>query len=313
MGILLTFVWMETTTCDCVDPSWDCMQEGSTSLIAPRPAIEKRLTFQVILFDMDDKMKFGFPARSLDNLGSKSFDEDYKYMIEEGAYKIVLRPQIRAHAGRSISIRKGGEVLQVELSEIDGEAILNLRYTLEQKWDESTEAKESSFRRFSIPVRLKNYEGHGILLGPFTLPNGRLRCINLSKVEEVALQRDGLEIAEGSGVSAVLEKQTIESVQNAIQRELDLIYNSQFKMRSVHVNDLKKPTRALATSVAAKVDKDHKQPDSQSNDFMVVTFESADDKWFVIEIDFETESGAEKELNKFLEANPNSIGIPLQS
>ncbi len=46
---------------------------------------------------------------------------------------------------------------------------------------------------------------------------------------------------------------------------------------------------------------------------MVFTLELSDDKWFVIDIDFQTESGAEKELNKFLKANPNSIGIPPQS
>jgi uncharacterized protein (TIGR03067 family) len=82
------------------------------------------------------------------------------------------------------------------------------------------------------------------------------------------------------------------------------------KIEKVHVDDPAKPTRALATSQSVKLDEEHKQPDGRRDGSMVFVLELTDDKWFVIDIDFETESGAEKELKRFLEANPNSIGLP---
>ena len=85
------------------------------------------------------------------------------------------------------------------------------------------------------------------------------------------------------------------------------------KIETVYINDPAKPTQALATSVAVRLEEEHKDPDGRRDGFMVFTLEFTDDKWLVIDIDFETESGAEKELNKFLKANPNSIGIPPQS
>jgi len=94
-------------------------------------------------------------------------------------------------------------------------------------------------------------------------------------------------------------------------RELPEFLNVQrLKILTVYVNDATKPTRALATSEAVKLDGDHKQPDGQRDGFMVFTLESKDGNWFVIDIDFEPESGAEKELKRFLEANPGSIGLP---
>lgn len=50
----------------------------------------------------------------------------------------------------------------------------------------------------------------------------------------------------------------------------------------------------------------------QRDGFMVFTLELTDDQWLVIDIDFESESGAEKKLKRFLEANPGSIGLPPQ-
>ena len=97
-------------------------------------------------------------------------------------------------------------------------------------------------------------------------------------------------------------------------RELPEFLNIQrLKIETVYVNDPAKPTQALATSEAVKLEEEHKNPDGRRDGFMVFTLELTDEKWFVIDIDFETESGAEKELNKFLKANPNSIGIPPQS
>ncbi len=97
-------------------------------------------------------------------------------------------------------------------------------------------------------------------------------------------------------------------------RELPEFLNVQrLEIETVYVNDPAKPTRALATSVAVKLDEEHKNPDGRRDGFMVFSLELTDDKWLVIDIDFETESGAEKELKKFIQANPNSIGLPPQS
>ncbi len=97
-------------------------------------------------------------------------------------------------------------------------------------------------------------------------------------------------------------------------RELPEFLNVQrLKIETVYINDPAKPTQALATSEAVKLDEKHKNPDGRRDGFMVFTLELTDEKWFVIDIDFETELGAEKELNRFLKANPGSIGIPPQS
>jgi serine/threonine protein kinase len=84
------------------------------------------------------------------------------------------------------------------------------------------------------------------------------------------------------------------------------------KFQTVYVNDPAKPTLALATSQAVRLDEEHKQPNGQRDGFMVFRLELTNNKWFVIDIDFDSESSAEKELKRFLEANPNSIGLPPQ-
>jgi hypothetical protein len=98
-----------------------------------------------------------------------------------------------------------------------------------------------------------------------------------------------------------------------IQELPEFLNIQRLKIETVYVNDLAKPTQALATSVAVKLDEEHKNPDGQRDGFLVFRLEFTDDKWLVIDIDFETESGAEKELNRFLKANSHSIGIPPQS
>ena len=93
--------------------------------------------------------------------------------------------------------------------------------------------------------------------------------------------------------------------------EIPKLLNVQrLKIQTVYVDDPAKPTRALATSQSVKLEEEHKQPNGQRDGFMVFTLELTDGKWFVNDIDFESEAGAEKELKRFLEANPNSIGLP---
>lgn len=78
-------------------------------------------------------------------------------------------------------------------------------------------------------------------------------------------------------------------------RELPEFLNVQrLKIEKVYINDPSKPTQGLATSVAMKLDEEHKNPDGRRDGFMVFTLELTNDKWFVIDIDFETDSGAEK-------------------
>ena len=98
-----------------------------------------------------------------------------------------------------------------------------------------------------------------------------------------------------------------------IQELPEFLNVQRLKIETVYINDPAKPTQALATSEAVKLEEEHKNPDGRRDGFMVFTLELTDERWFVIDIDFETKSGAEKKLKKFLEANPNSIGIPPQS
>ncbi len=82
------------------------------------------------------------------------------------------------------------------------------------------------------------------------------------------------------------------------------------KIKTVYVNDPASPTLALATSEAVKLEADHKQPNGQRDGFMVFKLELTDKNWLVTDIDLESESGADKELERFLQANPKSIGLP---
>ena len=96
-------------------------------------------------------------------------------------------------------------------------------------------------------------------------------------------------------------------------QDLPEILNVQrLKIPTVYMNDAANPTRALATSEAVRLDEELKNPDGRRDGFLVFTLESKDGNWSVIDIDFETEPGAEKELKRFLEASPNSVGLPPQ-
>jgi serine/threonine protein kinase len=81
------------------------------------------------------------------------------------------------------------------------------------------------------------------------------------------------------------------------------------KIPTVYVNDPAKPTRALATSEAVKLEEEHKQPDGQRDGFLVFTLDLIDEKWLVSDLDLESESGAEEELKQFLKTSPGAIGL----
>ncbi|MBL8817848.1 MAG: serine/threonine protein kinase [Planctomyces sp.] len=83
----------------------------------------------------------------------------------------------------------------------------------------------------------------------------------------------------------------------------------QLKIQTVYVDHPAKPTRALATSVAVRLDGDHKEPDGRRDGFMAFTLEFTNDKWFVVDVDFPSETRAEAEVKEFLEANPDSIDV----
>lgn len=95
-----------------------------------------------------------------------------------------------------------------------------------------------------------------------------------------------------------------------IQEIPEFLNVQRLKIETVYVNDPMKPTQALATSEAVKLDEDHQQPNGDRDGYLVFTLELIDGVWLVKDIDFETQSGAEKELQRFLTANPNSIGLP---
>ena len=79
-------------------------------------------------------------------------------------------------------------------------------------------------------------------------------------------------------------------------------------IKSVYVNDPAKPTKALATSEAVKLTE--KQPDGQRDGFLVLTLTMSEEDWWVTDIDFESEDGAEDELKRFREANPSAVDVP---
>jgi serine/threonine-protein kinase len=90
----------------------------------------------------------------------------------------------------------------------------------------------------------------------------------------------------------------------------DMLNVRRLRIKTVYVNDLTNPTEALATSEAATLEKEYQQPDGQRDGFLVFTLERTDEGWFVSDIDFESEEGADDELNRFIKSNPNSIGLP---
>jgi serine/threonine protein kinase len=90
----------------------------------------------------------------------------------------------------------------------------------------------------------------------------------------------------------------------------ELLNVQRLKVQTVYINDPANPTRALATSEAVKLDADHQQPNGERDGFMVFTLELTDENWFVVDIDFESAAGAEKELKRFLEANHAAVGLP---
>ena len=90
--------------------------------------------------------------------------------------------------------------------------------------------------------------------------------------------------------------------------ELARLLNVQsLTIKSVYVSAPTQPTKALATSEAVKLEE--KQPDGQRDGFMVLTLTMSDEGWFVTDIDFESEEGADRELERFLEDYPNAIGL----
>ncbi len=79
-------------------------------------------------------------------------------------------------------------------------------------------------------------------------------------------------------------------------------------MKLVYVNDPANPTKAMAISEVVKLKE--KPPSGQRDGFLVFTLSMSETGWFVTDIDLESEKSADRELKKFLEANPKSISVP---
>ena len=82
-------------------------------------------------------------------------------------------------------------------------------------------------------------------------------------------------------------------------------------MKSVYVNDPAIPTMALAISEAVKLAR--KQADGQRDSFLVVRLTMSEGGWLLTDDELEWEESADRELKKFLEANPRSISVPPQA
>ena len=93
---------------------------------------------------------------------------------------------------------------------------------------------------------------------------------------------------------------------------LDDLKVARLPIQSVYVNDPAKPTRALATSEAVRLE-EKLTKHGQRNSVLVFTLTMSDKDWLVTDIDIESTESADRELKKFLEANPKSISVPLQA
>ena len=95
--------------------------------------------------------------------------------------------------------------------------------------------------------------------------------------------------------------------------ELKFLKAAKLLIESVYVNDLAKPTKALATSVEVRLEGKTPRLHEPRGGFLVLTLSMSENGWSVTEIDFEPEKGADHELKKFLEANPKSVSVPPQA
>ncbi len=141
--------------------------------------------------------------------------------------------------------------------------------------------------------------------------DSKARAVDLQNARSVIEAYVALALAGDVPKAAALAKNAAADPKRI--RELpDFLNVQRLKIPTVYLNDATKPTRALATSEAVRLDEEHKNPDGRRDGFLVFKLESEDGNWSVIDIDFESETGAEKALKRFLVANPGSIGLPPQ-
>ncbi len=203
-------------------------------------------------------------------------------------------------------------------------------------WEQRIDHMKKSFREFKLSGKVKpasQSELDNNASAPRAMPSGTLNLSEAIPLYDKELQHGklrGLIRPARNNARAVVESYVESALAGDVAKAASLAKNSpadpkrirelpeflnvqRLKIEKVYINDPSKPTQALATSVAVKLGEEHKNPDGRRDGFIVFTLELSDDKWFVIDIDIKTESGAEKELNEFLRSNPNSIGIPPQS
>ena len=99
----------------------------------------------------------------------------------------------------------------------------------------------------------------------------------------------------------------IEPQIQAISRSLNL---KQLAMHSIYLNDWEHPTGALA--ISESVTHAEKQRNGERTGFVMLELFKSEESWFVTGVEFRTKDAADKELKRFLEANPKSIDLPPQ-
>jgi serine/threonine protein kinase len=97
------------------------------------------------------------------------------------------------------------------------------------------------------------------------------------------------------------EREQIESLPN-------LLNVQRLTFKSVYINDPAKPTTAMATTEAVKLNE--MEPDGRQEGCLLLTLKLSDAGWLVTDIDFESEESAEDELKQFREANPSAVDVP---
>ncbi len=133
---------------------------------------------------------------------------------------------------------------------------------------------------------------------------------NIRRVIEVyvaaALQGDHTTAASVAIVQGKLaDPKQIEPQIQAISRSLNL---KQLAMHSIFLNDWEHPTGALA--ISESVTHAEKQRNGERTGFVMLELFKSEESWFVTGVEFRTKDAADKELKRFLEANPKSIDLP---
>ena len=161
---------------------------------------KRAVTFQAIIFDMDDELIGEFPAGTFQHAFTEEFEKRLEHLVKDKKATIVSRPQIRSQIGKTGMVKIGrrilvvspetgdqferdfGETLQITPREVDGKLVLDIKFETEHPRNPNNEKTDDLVllaSGFSFSVPMKNFTGRGGLIGPFELANKQGHIIHL--------------------------------------------------------------------------------------------------------------------------------------